>query len=527
MKRIGKKRILLLAGCAVLLVGIAGKVFLDHNIWAGGRFVSRASETLNLRGKSVEISDFEQLQAEMPECEITWDVPFQGGSYASDSRELTVSSLTQEDILTLDYFRYLTRLDASGCTDYPELMAFRAHRPECDVTYQVVLCGATYENDADTVTAEDPAVPELEELLPYLPDVTEVRLTGQMPQITELLHLQEAFPEICFQWEVDMGGQTLESTVTELDLSGRALRYDEAKELLLWFPDLKTVNMRGCGLTDEEMMALAQTYPACFFLWDMTIGEVQVSTDAEQIDISDQPIESPEQIEALLPYFPNVKKVVMCKCGLDDETMDALNRKYEDIRFVWSVKIKYVYVRTDATYFYPFKFDHNLYVNNDDIYPLRYCTDMVCIDIGHMGEVTDCEWAAFMPELKYLILGETAISDLSPLSNCKKLAFLELFTIPVTDYSPLVECTGLEDLNLGKTYADPAPIAKMTWLKNLWWSGVDGTVGLVCSNAKAVLTEALPNTNLRFNLAHPTADGWRKLDNYFGMRDYMGMFYLP
>ena len=66
----------------------------------------------------------------------------------------------------------------------------------------------------------------------------------------------------------------------------------------------------------------------------------------------------------------------------------------------------------------------------------------------------------------------------------------------------------------------------MTWLKNLWWSGVDGTYGRPCSNAKAVLTEALPNTHLRFNLAHPTADGWRKLDNYFGMRDYMGMFYL-
>ena len=215
----------------------------------------------------------------------------------------------------------------------------------------------------------------------------------------------------------------------------------------------------------------------------------------------------------------------MCNCGLDNETMDALNQTYPDIRFVWSIRIRYYDIRTDATYFYPFKLQRDLFINNEEASLLRYCTDMVCIDVGHMGQITDCEWAAYMPELKYLIIGETAISDLSPLSNCKKLVYLELFTIPVTDYSPLLECTALEDLNLGKTYGSTEPIAQMTWLKNLWWCGAP-TRNLPCSNAQEVLPQALPNTTIKLWLEHPTASGWRKLDNYYAMRDYMDMFYL-
>ena len=522
-----KKRAAVIAAVVIVLVAaVAAKVFLDHYIWAAGSFVSRSAPELDLTGKELSAEAYDRLHGEIPESRITWDVPFQGGKCISSARTIRVTSLTEEDVLTLDYFPDLTLLDAEECTDYPALMAFQARRPECEVTYWVTLGGRAYRNDTTALQLKDSSAEELEEMLPYLPAVTSVEMSGQLPEIAKLEALQKAFPEITFRWEVSLGDIMADNTTTRLDLAEKSLAGADMEQLLSWLPALETADMRGCGLSDAEMMALAQRYPRCFFLWDMTIGEVQVSTDAEEIDISGQTVESPEEIEALLPYFPNVKRVVMCKCGLDDETMDALNQKYEDIRFVWSGRIKDVYVRTDATYFYPFKFYRDMYVNTEDLYPLRYCTDMVCIDIGHMGDVENCEWAAFMPELKYLIIGETRISDLTPLSNCKKLAFLELFTIPATDYSPLVECTGLEDLNLGKTYGDPAPIAKMTWLKNLWWSGVDGTYGRPCSNAKAVLTEALPNTHLRFNLAHPTADGWRKLDNYFGMRDYMGMFYL-
>lgn len=523
-----KKRWLILAGClALLLAGIGVRVYSDHYVFVAWESVSREAARVDLRGKDVSVDDFERLRSEIPDCDITWDVPFQGAKYPSTTEELQVSTLTEEDVAVLRYFPELKRLDALECMDYDQLLAVWKDHPDCSVEYRVPLGGNVYESGAKIVMIRDPDIAELMQMLPYLPRVVRVELSGQVPELPELTALRQAFPGVGIHWEISAEDRLLSTSSHMLDLSGLGLDMAQAEELLLSFPYGQTVDMRGCGLTDEEMMALADAYPEDDFLWDMTIGEVTVFTGAEEIDISGQVLESTEDIERLLPYFPNVKKVVMSHCGFDDETMDALNKRYEDIRFVWSVKIKNVYVRTDADYFYPFKFYREMTVNNDDLYPLRYCTDMVAIDIGHMSAVTDCEWAAFMPHLKYLILVETAITDLSPLSNCKELVYLEIFKTRITDYWPLVECTALEDLNLCRTYGDHTPIMQMTWLKNIWWNGILGTVGFPCSKAPEELPKALPNTHMVFNQQNSSQrNGWRDLDNYKAMRDVMGMFYL-
>ena len=511
---------------AVLIVTLLALVFVNYFYWTGWQIVPRSAARVDLRGSGATFDDCARIQSQLPGCEILWDIPFQGKLCSSDLEALTVTSLSREDLAVLEQFPRLATLDATHCTDYPALMEYQTRHPECAVLYTVTLGGTDYSQDSDKLVIRDPVPSELEAGLPFLPRVTEVRLEGVLPGIDVLESLREHFPGIRFLWTVTLGNREYPSSTSQLDLAGNALRFGELTQTLDLLPELRSLNVMDCGLSDAELKIIAARYPKCFVLCQMEVAGLSFPTDSTMIDISNRTVKSREEIEALLPFFPKLERVIMCRCGLDDETMDSLNKAYDNIRFVWSVKIKDVYVRTDATYFYPFKFYKTMSVDTEDLYPLRYCTDMVCIDIGHMGAVTNCEWAAFMPELKYLILGETGISDLSPLSNCKKLAFLEIFTIPCTDYSPLIGCTGLEDLNLGRTYGDPTPLTKMTWLKNVWWANVHGTRGLPCSNAKAVLEEALPNTNLRFDLAHPTASGWRKLDNYFGMRDFMGMFYL-
>lgn len=524
-----KKQLILLAVCvAVLLAGIGIKAFFDRNILVAGSIISRDSVEADLRGKNVTPAAFDKIQTKLPDCYVLWDVPFQGTKYPSTTQQLHVSSLSQEDLLVLAYFPDLKQLDAMACTDYEELLAFQESRPDCEVVYQVDLGGKPYSSEATTVKLEDPKLEELEKGLRYLPNLRQLDITGTLPEIAELHQLRQQYPNVNIRWEVSFGGKVLHSDDETLALSGSAMDYEEAVDLLQWFPDVQTVDMRGCGLTDEEMMTLADANPQHFFLWEMTIGKVTVSTDAEEIDISNQLVESPEQIEALLPYFPNLKTVVMSHCGLDDETMDALNRRHEDIRFIWSVWIWGIPLRTDITYFYPFKLNPQMSVDDEDLYPLRYCTDVICVDIGHHWGVTNLEWAAFMPNLKYLIIMETQITDLTPLSGLKNLAYLEIFKTKITDYSPLLGCTGLEDLNLSQSYGDYRPIAQMTWLKNLYWNGIYLTKGLPCSDAPKVLPDALPDTYMQFyHIACVERNGWRELQNYKDMRDLMEMFYLP
>lgn len=515
---IGVLVLLLAAGCAFLLT---------RYTWAAGGLREKGAAYMDLRGEELSMEDFRELTEKFPDCQILWDVPFQGFRVSSDANELTVSDLTGADCQALEYLPNLTRLIALHCQDDEAVEAFAARHPECRVSYPIPIEDEHFPNDAAAITIADADVAQLEQVLHLFDNLAQVTLTGRIPGEAEMDDLIATFPDIFFLWPVPVGNTTVDSSAVQLDLQGEALDYPEIAKLLKWMPRLTWVNLLGCSLTDDQVLQLAADYPNCRFLWELEINGQRYRTDAEELDLSGWQVGSSQAVEKLLPCFFNLKRVVMSDCGLDDETMDELNQRYEDIRFIWTVYIKDVPIRTDAKWFYPFKYQKDMVVGEEDLYPLRYCVDMEAIDIGHMTTVETCDWVAYMPNLKYLIIVETAITDISPLANLKNLVFLEIFTTKITDYSPLLGCTALEDLNLGQTYGDPEPILQMTWLKNLWWSGIEGTYGLPCSDAPQRLREALPNTNMKFNLETPNVNnGWRQLENYYAMRDLMDVFYL-
>ncbi len=522
-----KKKALLLLCVLALAAVLGGKFYNDRYVFVAGKSVSRTATAVDLRDTRLSVSAYQKLRAKLPALQIHWYIPFQGNLYDSDTQEIEITTLADEDLAILDLFPELKRLEAVNCSNYPALLQFQIQHPACEVLYQVPLNATAYDSTVCDLTITDPDIAELTEMLQYLTKLKKLTLNGKLPELSQLEELARKYPKIDIRWDISIRERTFSSRLTHLNISGIPMTYDKVVALLDHLPNTKKAEMVGCGLSDAEMMKLADNYPHILIIWEMTFGELLLRTDSEEIDISGQVMQSTKEIEDLLPYFPNVKKVVMSHCGFDDETMDALNKRYEDIRFVWSIQVKNVSIRTDTTFFYPFKYYREMTVDNDDLYPLRYCTDIEAVDIGHMWGVTDCEWAAFMPKLKYLILVETQITDLSPLSNCKELVFLEIFKTQIKDYSPLLECTALEDINMCFTCGDYRPIAQMTWLKNVWWNGIAGTVGFPCSGAEHVLPKALPNAKLVFNQSRSSYyTGWRDLDNYKRMRDVMGMFYL-
>ena len=286
------RRTLLLVLCAALLLaGIGLKVYTDRYVPVDGVSIPRTASQADLRGNELTPAEYDALCEKLPGCQITWDVPFQGSTYPPDTRELTVASLSGEDMAALSYFPALTLLDASACQDYALITAFADARPECTVLYRVTLGGQVYDKDVQKLSLTDPDAGELARLLPYLPQVTEVRLSGSLPQIEELEQLRGDFPHIAFRWEFTYGSRVLVNGDDRANLSGIPLTFRQADALLRLLPDTKTVDMRSCGLTDEEMLALADAYPQKFLHWNMTIGEVTVSTAAEEIDLSNQQID--------------------------------------------------------------------------------------------------------------------------------------------------------------------------------------------------------------------------------------------
>ena len=407
---------------------------------------------LDARDTAMTVQQYEWLRQELPKCEVLWDVPIQGVSYSRQTEELHVEQLTDEEMMLLEYLPSLKLLDLGKWEDHARIQQLRQDYPEVTIISQINLAGKWFPADA-----------------------------------------------------------------VSLDLSGVAPdSIAQIEDKLSCFPELQQVTLNSYCLPQQDLIALAMAHPEIQFDFNLIFGDYILPTNAEQIDISNMALQSTAAVEEILPCFYNLKKVIMCECGLSSQEMDSLNRKYEDIRFVWSVWLAGKLFRTDAVHFTPNRW--GLSCDNENISDLRYCTDMVCVDIGHQVKVTDCEFVKNMPDLKYLILAETGISDLSPLENHENLIYLELFLSKVKDYSALTTCKALEDLNLCYTQGDPTPIGEMTWLKRLWWSG--------CWAGRKYLEDKLPDTDKEYFSLSSTGRGWREGQHYYDMRDFIGMEYM-
>lgn len=381
----------------------------------------------------------------------------------------------------------------------------------------VLVGSASAEQKGYSLVLPDADLQELTETLADTPELKRVRFQGRIDNAGCFTELKDAFPDVIFTWGDEADILLLDPGMEVLDLSGVAVSAEEAAALMECLPDVADVNLSATPLTFEELEALCDAFPERRIVCELQFLDRVLSTDAEEIDISGTLPESVETVEAFLPHFFALKKVVMCDCGFDSETMDALNRRYPDIRFVWRVQLGGVSLRTDAIMFAPCTEKVNVF--EDDLVDLKYCTDLICIDLGHM-RVKTCDWVAEMPDLQYFVIADTDIQDISALANHKKLIYFEMFLTLIHDVSPLLSCTALEDLNVCYVNIEnPEILAQMTWLKRLWWSGPNWV-------GKMTIGDKLPDTQIVWDSPASTGEGWRKGQHYFEMRDIMGMYYM-
>ena len=554
--------LLAVLAAALLAVGIAVWFLLTH-VWVAGTFYSRNADVLDLRFADVTTADYDKLRKKAPNSEILWRIPFQGKTYDQDTDVLYVTSLTDEDVATLDYFTRLKTVEAQECTDYPQLAALTARRPEVTVEYAVTIDGREYPQDTAVVSISGITEEEIN-LLTYLPELTAVTAVGcRTPE--QMTQLRDFCQEKGLSFALRFGTKTYPDTVQELDVTGVT---DGELELLQLLPELKTLHLKNPEADPETVAQLRSTYPKADISWEVEIAGVSFPDDTKEVDLS-AVLESSaaqtaagtaagtqtavgaqttaktqtttgtatgtqstketqstapavtlnlEDLEKKMSYLSDAKQVFLGKCGLDNEELAALRERVRDsYKLVWTVQLgKKLTARTDDTTFMPVR-EHVYYFLDEDAYNLRYCEDMLCVDVGHMG-LTNIDFVKGMPHLQILILAHNGqLQDISPISSCKELIFLELDWSAVKDFTPLVGCTSLEDLNIGLTYPSVEPLMQMTWLKNLW---------MVDRGGAYQLSQALPDTKIVASADVTVGAGWRNLPNYYKMRDMLGMEYM-
>lgn len=511
-----KKRILILAGIAALLLCIlvGGLVwFFTNHVFVSGKFYPKDATMLNLRGRNISLAEYDTLQEKFPDCTIFWDVPFQGRTYPEDTEQITVTSLSREDIVSIAHLPKLKTLYAAGCRDYSVIQEIQTRFPQLEVLYTVPVDGTEYPQDATSLTISSLTDSEVE-LLDYLPQLTTVDASG-CRDYDQLLALQQRRPEISVQYQLELLGQSCSESTTSLTFSDPDVA--QLKAQLKYLPKLESVSLGQPSADAESLRDLMATYPAVEFYWEKTFFGKTYSTADKEIDYSNISMSSTEEVKQAMRYFPNAEKVVLSNCGIDNETMSAFRDEMrQEYKVVWTVYITRMPVRTDVTIFH----SSGLHVClvNEMSYDLKYLEDLVVLDIGH-SYIKYIDWIAYMPELKYVILADNWLMDISPIVNCQKMIYLELFNNQhLKDITPVRECKALQDLCISQLYVDPMSVEGMDWLH---WLQMDNVK--VTQEQRRQLQESMPNTHIEFD--GDFSAGWRDLQNYFDMRDLMGLPY--
>lgn len=474
------------------------------------------ARSLDLREKDISFAHYNAVHSQLPNCEILWMVPFQGGKFSNDTESLTVTSFTQEDMaLLLEYFPKLKRLDASGCAEYDRLVAFQEQRPECDVIYQVDLGGKSFALDTTELVLEngDYDLNSLMTNLVYLPEVKSIMLKTPELSLEQVEELKAAYEGIAVSCTVALLGTEYDTQTTELDLSQLTSRdVEEVSEKLAMLPGLESVELMDASgqsqLTKEDVKTLMTVAPEVAFHYTFDFYGETVSTTDEEVKLVNKSIgdEGEAEVRLALDLMQNCSRMVLDNCKLSNEVLAQIREDYRDkTKVVWRIYFGGGSTLTDVDVI---RCTYDLV--DDNCQNLIYCEDVRFMDIGHNEYLDAVPFVAGMPNLEYIIVSGAPIKDLTPFENCKKLKFLEIaFCEYIKDLSPLASCESLEMLNIGNTNAvDLSPLDDLP-LTHLCARVYPSGVCRVSKEEQERFIAKHPDCWASFTGAQPYGSGWR------------------
>ena len=507
-----KKVLIIILVLLLAAVGIAGGFwwYRETHIFVEDAVYEKKAESLDLRGQDISAEHYASVHSQLPNCDILWDVPFQGGKQVSDSKVLTVTTLTEADIAMLPYFTKLETVDALGCADYAVLQSLEAQRPDLKVSYQVDLGGVKAQPDAAELTLNqgDYDYDVLTENLQYLPGVQSILFPKTDLDTEALAALAEAYPEIAVDYTVEILGVEYASQTTEMDLSFMTSEnVAEVAEKFAMLKNLASVELMDTNgasqLALADVKALKDAAPEVKFNYSFDFYGYKLSTSDESLHIRNKRIGDAgvEQIRQMLDIMNNCSKLVVEYCQISDEAMAQLRDDYRDkTKVVWRVHFGGGSALTDSQVI---RTTYDL--TDDNSHDLVYCEDVMYMDIGHNEFLDAVDFVAGMPNLEVIIVSGAPIKDLTPFENCKKLRVLEIaFCHYIEDISPLAACESLKMLNIGFTQVtDLSPLDKLE-LTHLCLDKAK-----VEDEERERFAELQPDCWITYKDGQPYGQGWR------------------
>lgn len=453
-------------------------------------------------------ADAEAVREALPQCEVKWSMPIYGNYYDSDVQEIDVTSLslTAGEIAELQA-QYPDKTFHTGVVTVMGM--------EVDPSAEALDLSAQPNIDAEEVAVA----------LKLLSEVKQADLRGTPLSAETIGGLCAAFPNVRFlcTCQVEGGSMSTEDTVVTL-MGGGFADLRSRMAFIDYMPNLQYIDARAVTLTDEEIKTLQADPRADKVVYSFSVYGRQVSTLDVSLNLDGVKLAGREEVEQILKTLPRLQKLSLCDCGLSDEDMAALFDAHPGVKLVWWISFGRYRLRTDATAFTTNLFANNTYHYDSTTFaPLRYCTDLMMLDLGHC-DITTIDWMAGLTKLRVLILADNKITDISPLAGMEDLEYVELFLNKIRDFSPLANKQKLIDLNIYYCpIGDITPITTDTALQRLW-IGQCGLSGAQTSQLK----QALPGCKINTKGSASTGHGWREHKRYEVLKQmYKQGVYIP
>ena len=378
-------------------------------------------KTLDLRAVEADAALVDRLSAALPDCTILWNVPLCGERFDSSATELTLpTGCSDADLSALRSFPSLKKVDATLCFVNEAFAAAAQAYPNISFLWNVTVGDVAIQSTDPSVVLPGGTELTPEQFGAYLfglPALAQIDLNETGWTAEQVAALQSAYPDKTFLNGIDLFGQQIPAAAESIDLSTTAnLDVAALPELLAPFSALKSVNLQGHTLTLEQLGALKSALPNVAFTCSIELFGQTVSTDATRLELNGYPLTSPEEVEAALQYLPNLTYADLCDSGLTNEQMEQLMAAFPNVKFVWMIQVGAWEMRTDITAFskgnrktFPnnmggFVDEEKTNLHDEDIVPLKYCTDLVFLDLGHGNRITDLTPLSGLTKLRALIV---------------------------------------------------------------------------------------------------------------------------
>ena len=242
---------------------------------------------------------------------------------------LDLSNTGLSDITELLSRTDLTTLDLRGNPiTIEQYDALSAALPACEILWSVPIGSQRVENDAASAVLSG-TVSDLEEALPYLPKLTDVKFTDVTPADYEpLVAFAANHPQLTLRWDVPIGGGVVAQDTVSLDLRCYADRCSNAYDRAGRTAGMHTGapwRRRGLSRRTEQLSLANGDFRKITFFWNVPLLEdVSVPSDTTEIDLRGYKIPDAAAFSDALALLPKLTYADLCGCKLDNDRDDSL-----------------------------------------------------------------------------------------------------------------------------------------------------------------------------------------------------------